>query len=326
MMHRLLRRLALPVAIAVMLGMTACTESQLALHVAKKVSQTSQPSAGERRINAEKVRRASLRPYTIKGVRYFPKDDPDYDETGLASWYGDPFHGRATATGEIFDMNRVSAAHKTLPLPSTVEVTNLENGRVMMVRVNDRGPFIHGRIIDLSRRAAQLLGFEKQGVARVRVRLGSSADDAFVMRPKRISPTERKAVKSAPRPSVKVAALPPPGGQPGSAAVSQSVPKVKAPAAVETRPVVKQSAAAFTRPVSETRLFVQAGSFTSYQNALRLKSRLSTIGPAEISHALVNQRDWFRVRVGPIGDVAEADQVLEHVISAGSDDARIIVE
>lgn len=321
-----LRRLVVPAGIAVLLGVTGCTETQLAVHMAKKVSQSSQPTAGERRINAEKVRRASLRPYTIRGVRYFPKDDPNYDETGLASWYGDPFHGRATATGEIFDMNRVSAAHKTLPLPATVEVTNLENGRVLVVRVNDRGPFVRGRIIDLSRRAAQLLGFEKQGVARVRVRLGSSDEDAFVIRPKRITTAEKKSVKAVPRSNVKVAALPPPDDQAGSAAISKSVPRLPARASGTAEPVVKQSPAAFTRPVAETRLFVQAGSFTSYQNALRLKSRLSTLGTTTISHVLVNQQDWFRVRVGPIGDVTQADQVLDQVVSAGSDDARIVVE
>jgi rare lipoprotein A len=318
-------RLVLPVLSMVLLGMTGCAETQLALHVAKKATQSSQPTAGQRRINAERVRKASLRPYTIRGIRYFPKDDPNYDETGLASWYGDPFHGRATATGEIFDMNRVSAAHKTLPLPATVEVTNLENGRVLTVRVNDRGPFVHGRIIDLSRRAAQLLGFEKQGVARVRVRLDSSDEDAFVMRPKKISNVEKKQVKAAPRSTVKVSALPPPSGQTGSSAIKQSVPKVGGNTTA-SQPIAKQSASAFSRPVGETRLFVQAGSFTSYQNALRLQSRLSVLGDTEISHTLINQKDWFRVRVGPIGDVAAADQVLDQVISAGSDDARIIVE
>ena len=322
-MH-LLRRLALPGVTVVILGMAGCTESQLAVHMVKKASQSTQPTAGERRINAEKVRRASLRPYTIRGVRYFPKDDPDYDETGLASWYGEPFHGRATATGEIFDKNRVSAAHKTLPLPSTVEVTNLENGRVLTMRVNDRGPFVQGRIIDLSQRAAQLLGMEKKGVARVRVRLAPSEADAFVMRPKKISPAEKRSVKAAPRSSVKVAALPPPGGQGGDAALSKSTPSVSQP--VSRPAVVRQSAAATTRPVADTRLFVQAGSFSSYENALRMKSRLSGIGTTRISHALVNQRDWYRVQVGPIGDVAAADQVLAQVISAGSDDARIVVE
>lgn len=109
------------------------------------------------------------RPYQIAGIWYYPKADVDYDEIGIASWYGRKFHGRPTANGERFDMNRISAAHPTLPLPSVVQVTNLDNGRTLRVRINDRGPFARGRILDLSRRAAQLLGFEKQGTARVRV-------------------------------------------------------------------------------------------------------------------------------------------------------------
>jgi peptidoglycan lytic transglycosylase len=113
----------------------------------------------------------TVAPYTVNGVRYYPKVDYSYDETGTASWYGEQFHHRPTSDGEIFDMNQVSAAHKTLPLPSVVEVTNLQNGRELRLRVNDRGPFVDDRLIDLSRRAAQLLGFERSGTAPVRVRV-----------------------------------------------------------------------------------------------------------------------------------------------------------
>ena len=109
-------------------------------------------------------------PYKIKGRWYYPKHDPDYEKVGVASWYGRQFHGRKTANGEVFDMNRLSAAHTTLPLPSVVEVTNLENGRKLRVRVNDRGPFAKNRVIDMSRAAARYLGFEQAGTARVRVR------------------------------------------------------------------------------------------------------------------------------------------------------------
>jgi rare lipoprotein A len=110
------------------------------------------------------------KPYQVKGVWYYPKDQPNYDEIGIASWYGEQFHNHYTADGEIFDMGMPSAAHKTLPLPSLVEVTNLANGRTVIVRVNDRGPFVDGRVIDLSRAAAQELGFVAQGVTKVRVR------------------------------------------------------------------------------------------------------------------------------------------------------------
>src|SRR5271169_1931104 len=110
-------------------------------------------------------------PYEIKGVWYYPAVDYNYDKTGTASWYGEQFHGRYTANGEIFDLNQLTAAHTTLPMPSIVEVTNLQNGRSLQLRVNDRGPFVDGRLIDVSRRAAQLLGFETKGTTPVRVRI-----------------------------------------------------------------------------------------------------------------------------------------------------------
>lgn len=109
-------------------------------------------------------------PYDVGGMRYTPADDRSYDERGVASWYGPGFHALSTANGERYDQDGVTAAHKTLPMPSWVEVENLDNGRKLVVRINDRGPFVAGRIIDLSRRSAQLLGVDKAGLAKVRVR------------------------------------------------------------------------------------------------------------------------------------------------------------
>lgn len=109
------------------------------------------------------------KPYKIKGEWYYPKDEPGYVASGQASWYGPNFHGRLTANGETYDMGHLSAAHKTFPLPSYAMVTNLENGNRVKVRVNDRGPFAHGREIDLSKRAAELLDFKHSGTAEVRV-------------------------------------------------------------------------------------------------------------------------------------------------------------
>jgi len=108
-------------------------------------------------------------PYQIGGRTYHPREDFDYDRTGVASWYGEDFHGRRTANGETYDMNAMTAAHTTLPLPTIVRVTNLENGRSVVVRINDRGPFAEDRIIDMSRAGARELGFERNGLARVRV-------------------------------------------------------------------------------------------------------------------------------------------------------------
>lgn len=112
----------------------------------------------------------TMRAYQVRGRWYRPEAQPGYDEVGLASWYGDQFDGRPTATGETFDMHALTAAHKTLPLPGLVEVTNLANGQSAVLRVNDRGPFVDGRIIDLSRGAAEQLGLLSAGVGQVRVR------------------------------------------------------------------------------------------------------------------------------------------------------------
>jgi rare lipoprotein A len=110
------------------------------------------------------------KPYQVYGVWYVPADDHRYDARGIASWYGPGFHALSTANGERYDQDDVTAAHKTLPMPSWVEVENLDNGRKLVVRINDRGPFVAGRIIDLSRRSAQLLGVDRTGLAKVRVR------------------------------------------------------------------------------------------------------------------------------------------------------------
>lgn len=108
--------------------------------------------------------------YQVAGTWYTPRHDENYEETGIASWYGKRFHAKKTANGEIYDMNALTAAHRTLPLPSLVRVTNIENGRSRVVRVNDRGPFRKGRIIDVSARVARELGFDGKGLAKVNVK------------------------------------------------------------------------------------------------------------------------------------------------------------
>jgi len=140
-----------------------------------KFSSKSYGVAGSPRVtNKARVRKGGGRyqvgkPYTIRGKKYYPREDPNYNKVGSASWYGPNFHGRLTANGEVYDQFGLSAAHPTLPLPSYAKVTNLENGSSVVVRINDRGPFSKSRIIDLSARAAQLLDYEHKGVAKVRV-------------------------------------------------------------------------------------------------------------------------------------------------------------
>jgi rare lipoprotein A len=113
--------------------------------------------------------------YTIDGQTFTPREQPDYDETGHGSFYSEDFHGRHTANGEIFDMLALTAAHPTLPLPSYAYVTNLENGRTILVRINDRGPYVKSRLIDLSKASARLLGYENKGLAQLRVRYAGRA-------------------------------------------------------------------------------------------------------------------------------------------------------
>jgi rare lipoprotein A len=126
------------------------------------------------------------KPYKVRGKWYYPKEDSGYDRKGTASWYGDAFHGRLTANGEIYDMNHLSAAHPTMPLPSYARVTNLKNGNSVIVRINDRGPYAHGRLIDLSKRAANMLDYASSGTAQVRVQYVGRApvegvDDNYLM-------------------------------------------------------------------------------------------------------------------------------------------------
>lgn len=121
-------------------------------------------------------------PYEVFGVSYFPQNYEDYEEIGTASWYGDDFHGKLTANGEIYDMQSLTAAHPTLPLPSLVRVTNLRNGKSVIVRVNDRGPFAKERIIDVSERAAEILEFKGQGTTEVKIELLRNDTDEMLQR------------------------------------------------------------------------------------------------------------------------------------------------
>ncbi|CAN0531441.1 unnamed protein product, partial [Laminaria digitata] len=146
---------------------SACAETELVVHSAKELSGSTGASSVPTTGGYYKVGT----PYQILGTWYYPAEDPKYVETGVASWYGQKFHGRKTANGETYNMNDLTAAHRTLPMPSMVRVINLKNGRSLRLRINDRGPFARGRIIDVSRRAAQLLGFQREGTAKVRVEI-----------------------------------------------------------------------------------------------------------------------------------------------------------
>jgi rare lipoprotein A len=156
----------------------AFTSSEYGVAVSPRVTMDPNPPRGGGRYQVG-------RPYTVRGKTYVPQEDPSYAASGTASWYGSDFHGRRTANGEIFSANAITAAHPTLPLPSYVRVTNQDNGRSIVVRVNDRGPYVAGRIIDLSHRAAEMLGYVNIGSANVKVEYAGEAplegDDTRVL-------------------------------------------------------------------------------------------------------------------------------------------------
>jgi rare lipoprotein A len=265
-------------------------------------------------------------PYQIGDTWYYPREQPNYDETGIASWYGPTFYGHRTANGEIYNAGDLTAAHRTLPLPVNVRVTNLDNGKSLVVRVNDRGPYAKGRIIDVSEAAAKLLGFYGVGTARVRVTYLARADTNGEVASD-TPPEIANAVPPAPTGKVDTAAL---NIIPG-AAVAPPVETVPLPAPLPTPP----PPVADTQPTGEvtkvpvpasTHLYVQAGAFTTYANADRLKTRLASAGDLFISPIDRGGQRLYRVRSGPYDDVESADAALARLSGLGTNDAQIVVD
>ncbi len=225
-------------------------------------------------------------PYVVNGRRYRPQFDPAYEAVGIASWYGKAFHGRRTANGEIFDRNRLTAAHPTLPLPSLVEVTNLETGRRLVVRVNDRGPFVGDRLIDLSEAAARELGFRNKGLARVRVRFLRLADDA------RGKPPRPRQARTRPE---------------------RTVPPV---VAGETgRGGLRRCAEAATP------YFVQLGAFRELARARKAARRLRGLASIRFESTMLGNDRLARVVLGPIASEAVARSILDRVRRMGYPEA-----
>ena len=247
------------------------------------------------------------KPYQVFGVTYYPADDRSYDERGIASWYGPGFHALSTANGERYDQDDLTAAHKTLPLPSYVEVENLDNGRKLTVRVNDRGPFVAGRIIDLSRRSAQLLGVDRAGTARVRVR--------------RVYPDDSTIKRLAPPPQ-------PPPLPPLIVARAQAVAPIPdaAPPAVTTVSIPAGSIPAGAVPAAPVTLgtghFIQVAALSDAGRIAWLSGYLGAFGPVLKQSA---PNGLTRVRLGPFVDGKAANAVLAQLRVAGYSDARLIL-
>ncbi len=291
------------VVIAVLV-LGACSSMELAGHIAA----VSRPQG-------EGVYKVGS-PYQINGTWYHPEESFTYDAVGEASWYGPGFDGKLTANGEIYDQNALTAAHPTLQMPSLVRVLNLDNGRSVVVRVNDRGPFAHGRIIDVSRRAADLLGFLDQGTARVRVQVLTEESYAIAVAAR--GGDDGPVVAARPREVVQVASLAaptpllPPETPVRAAAPAQTM--APAPAAPTATPLPEQGG-----------FFVQAGAFSVYDNASRLRDRLAPLATTTIAPLTRGDGSTlYLVQLGPIDSAVRADEVLAGVIDHGQSDARIV--
>lgn len=312
-----------------MAGLGGCAETTLVAHNAKRLKAL---TIGPAPIGRYKVGS----PYQIKGVWYYPREEINYSETGIASWYGPNFHGKRTANGEIFNQNEISAAHRTLPMPSVVQVINLVNGRSMVIRVNDRGPFAHGRIIDLSKRAAQLLGFKREGTARVRVNLMATESARLRRLAKAGLPSPLHAAtdtagrgptpQSSPRLSVSAQDLKPLSGSVAKPPALKPVIVKKAGASIVglTRAARQPLLQHMTTRV--TQLYVQIGAFANATNAEKLRARLEAFGQVLVSPAMIDGERFYRVRIGPLRSVVTGDQILARVIDFGYPGARLVVD
>ena len=328
--------------------LSACTEAELAAHVTKNIGNAISGSPSKS-VGYFKVGN----PYKIQGRKYYPRESYTLVETGIASWYGPNFHGKKTANGEIFNQHELTAAHRTLQMPSIVRVTNLENGRSIIARVNDRGPFARGRIIDLSKRAAELLDMKVQGTAKVKVEVlpvesrmvaeaakrGEDTTGMEVAMNKRMKAQgidkanqddKRRSALLAPRDNLKTVSY--------DTAVPQHTQSAAQLTSVSAEPLSKPSVPGHlnagnfypdpvvrTVPVNPTKIFVQAGSFSSQANAQNLAVRLQSVGQADVFPAMVNGKQFFRVRFSA-GNVSQADQILNNLTQAGNSNAIIVVE
>jgi peptidoglycan lytic transglycosylase len=301
-----------------------CTESKVMVDQAKVITNPGPAKPAPYKIG---------KPYQVEGIWYYPKADYRYSETGIASWYGPGFHGNRTANGEVYDQNGLTAAHKTLPMPSLVRVTNLENGRSIQVRVNDRGPFATGRVIDLTRRGAQLLGFIENGTARVRVDImAEESQQLAALASSQGGDQLPPPPKAAPAGEVTSGGVAPIAGSKVSPAKAEQVAEVAtAPVAdtganIASVPVPQPDGVVTQMPVRPTNIYIQAGAFLRQANANQLSGQLRKYGPVKVAQVMVEQQRYFRVRIGPIPSVAAADRTLQRLIADGHPESRIVVD
>ena len=251
--------------------------------------------------------------YEVAGVRFTPKEQPNYDKSGVASWYGPQFHRRMTSNGEWFDMNELTAAHATLPLPSYAKVTNLENGRTVVVRINDRGPFVGTRIIDMSRRSAEVLGYKPKGTAKVRVQYIGPA-------PLNDQGQQLAALNQELRNGTSVRQM-------TALLNGDAINRPTQLAAAEPDYDSDQpepTIASATNDYQSPQYFIQVGSFADPYNAERAREELADSGPVEVEQLIGVAGPLYRVRIGPIRNEDQAQVALRQAVDLGHPDARLI--
>ena len=315
-------------------ALSGCTELQLTEHFAKKAMHEPPPQTAPAITGPRKVGK----PYQVMGQWYYPVSTSDgYREKGIASWYGKDFHAKDTANGERYNMYAYTAAHKTLPLPTFVRVTNLQNGKTMVVRVNDRGPFVAGRVIDLSYASAVALGIDIQGTAPVL--LEALPADGSTLRPAEsrwvaetgvnvAADTDFKSEKFTDQVVAK-AEQAEAGGTETSPVVE--TPALEAeelaaavPAPVPPEPGLVQQIDGVT--VGHVKVYIQTGAFTNYDNAVAQLKNVQAYFAAELQEATINGKTFHRVRIGPMANVDEADKVLTKAIEDGFTSARVVID
>ncbi len=267
-------------------------------------------------------------PYTVLGKTYYPlSDSRRYQAVGTASWYGTKFHGQATANGEAYDLYGMTAAHKTLPLPSYVRVTNLDNGKSVILRVNDRGPFYSDRVIDLSFAAAKKLGYAEVGTARVKVE-GIDPYEWWAKQgrpvPMMLAQPQMAKTPPAPAPAAPPAPVPAPTL---ASALPQPVEQYTPPPQQHAAAVLPvQIDSKKNDSVAASGLYLQVGAFANPDAAELLKAKLSgaVTAPVFISSVVRNQQILHRVRLGPIDTQGEAQRVQNSVRLANLGQATLV--
>lgn len=271
----------------------ACTEVELASHVVKQAPiAPQQKSKGYFKVG---------KTYKIKGKRYTPKETYNFTQTGIASWYGPNFHGKKTANGEVFDKFELTAAHKTLQMPAIVRVTNLENGRSIIVRINDRGPFSGARIIDLSERSAELLDFKHKGTAKVKIQVlpNESRDVARIAKGGNSTRGYEVALNQ--------------NKQTPTTIPAKRLPPTSVPLPTQMTQKAQQPPQPLTKPDA---IFIQAGSFSNVVKARALAEKVSPYGTARINPTNINGSKFYRVQLGPIENQNQANNILNQLASA----------